>query len=139
MPVDFQQPFHPNHETMAALNLHANQPAHELAANLRRAFSGIVAGNVKEGGMRCIEEWGPFVIDGDRQVVQALDALLRGLVDQRRMKMAGVSAVLSEVGVMGEAQVSHDCPWIASKVLGRAGWRGSIVSGFPSPNWWIRH
>jgi len=89
VPVDFQHPFHPNHETMAALNLHANQPAHELAANLRRAFSGIVAGNVKEVGMRCIEEWGPFVIDGDPQIMQALDALLRGFVEQRRMKMVG--------------------------------------------------
>ena len=31
-----------------------------LAANLRRAFSGIVAGNVKEHGIKAIEERGPF-------------------------------------------------------------------------------
>ena len=89
VPADFQHPFHPNHEAMAGLNLHRNQPAHELAANLRRAFSGIVAGNVKEEGMRYIEERGPFQIHGDTQIMHALDALLRAFVEQRRMKMVG--------------------------------------------------
>ena len=89
VPADFQHPFHPNHEAMAGLNLHRNQPAHELAANLRRAFSGIVAGNVKEEGMRYIEQRGPFEIHGDSQIMQALDALLRAFVEQRRMKMVG--------------------------------------------------
>ena len=74
---------------MAALNLHRNQPPHLLAADLRRAFSGIVAGNVKEEGMREIERHGPFEIHGDPQIMQALDALLRAFVEQRRMKMVG--------------------------------------------------
>ena len=47
VPADFQRPFHPVHASMAALNLHRNQPTLELAANLRRALSGIVAGKVK--------------------------------------------------------------------------------------------
>ncbi len=89
VPADFQHPFHPNHEAMASLNLHRNQPAHELAANLRRAFSGIVAGNVKEEGMRYIEQRGPFEIHGDPAIMHALDALLRAFVEQRRMKMVG--------------------------------------------------
>ena len=89
VPADFQQPFHPKHEAMAALNLYRDQPAHELAANLRRAFSGIVAGNVKEEGMRYIEQRGPFEIHGDPEIMLALDALLRAFVDQRRMKMVG--------------------------------------------------
>ncbi len=42
----FQRPFEPTHENMAALELNRNIPTHHLAANLRRAFSGIVAGNV---------------------------------------------------------------------------------------------
>ena len=63
--------------------------AHTLAANLRRAFSGIVAGNVKEEGMRLIEQHGPFEMHGDPDIMQALDALLRAFVDQRRMKMVG--------------------------------------------------
>ena len=60
-----------------------------LAADLRRAFSGIVAGNVKEDGMRAIEQFGPFEIHGDPDIMRALDALLRAFVDQRRMKIPG--------------------------------------------------
>lgn len=86
---DFQVPFRPSHEAMAALNLHRDQPAHRLAADLRRAFSGIVAGNVKEEGMRAIERFGPFEIDGDREVMQALDAMLASFVVQQRMKLPG--------------------------------------------------
>jgi pyrimidine/purine-5'-nucleotide nucleosidase len=89
VPVEFQQPFVPTHEAMAALDLHHGRKPHELAADLRRAFSGIVAGNVKEEGMRRIEERGPFEIHGDPDMMQALDALLRAFVVQRRMKIAG--------------------------------------------------
>jgi hypothetical protein len=45
---EFQRPFAPTHENMRKLSLHKHQPVHLLAANLRRAFSGVVAGNVKE-------------------------------------------------------------------------------------------
>jgi predicted Rossmann-fold nucleotide-binding protein len=89
VPLEFQRPFVPNHATMASLNLHRDQPVHLLAADLRRAFSGIVAGNVKEDGMREIERHGPFEIHGDPEIMQALDALLRAFVEQRRMKIAG--------------------------------------------------
>ncbi|KGE51863.1 nucleotide 5'-monophosphate nucleosidase PpnN [Xanthomonas axonopodis pv. vasculorum] len=89
IPLDYQQPFEPSHEAMAALDLHHGRPAPALAADLRRAFSGIVAGNVKEDGMRRIEEFGPFEIHGDPEIMQALDELLRGFVEQRRMKIAG--------------------------------------------------
>ncbi|GAB2522313.1 nucleotide 5'-monophosphate nucleosidase PpnN [Lysobacter humi (ex Lee et al. 2017)] len=89
IPLAFQQPFVPSHEAMAALDLHQGRPAHELAADLRRAFSGIVAGNVKEEGIRRIEEFGPFEIHGDPDMMQALDALLRAFVQQHRMKIAG--------------------------------------------------
>lgn len=89
MSTEFQQPFHPSHAAMSGLNLHRDQPTHMLAANLRRAFSGIVAGNVKEEGMRAIEQHGPFEIHGDSEIMQSLDALLRAFVAQRRMKIAG--------------------------------------------------
>lgn len=89
VPLEFQQPFVPSHEAMAALDLHHGRKPHELAADLRRAFSGIVAGNVKEDGMRRIEAHGPFEIHGDADIMQALDALLRAFVQQRRMKIAG--------------------------------------------------
>lgn len=89
IPSELQHPFMPSHENMLKLRLHRDQPAHLLAADLRRAFSGIVAGNVKEEGMRAIEEFGPFVIDGEPEVMRALDALLCDFVEQNRMKMSG--------------------------------------------------
>jgi len=88
LPEEFQLPFAPTHAAMAGLNLHRDQPAHLLAADLRRAFSGIVAGNVKEEGLREIERHGPFEITGDPGIMRALDALLRAFVVQRRMKIA---------------------------------------------------
>ena len=89
IPEDYQQPFVPSHEAMAALQLRPGRAVHDLAADLRRAFSGIVAGNVKEDGMRRIEEFGPFEIHGEPAMMQALDVLLRAFVEQRRMKIAG--------------------------------------------------
>ena len=89
IPFEFQQPFVPDHAAMAGLNLHHEQPLHLLAADLRRAFSGIVAGNVKEDGMRNIELYGPFQIDGDIDIMKALDSLLGAFVEQKRMKMSG--------------------------------------------------
>ncbi len=82
----FQHPFDPS------LKLHRNQPAHELAANLRRAFSGIVAGNVKDKGIRLIEEHGPYEIHGDAEIMQPLDKLLQAFVAQHRMKLPGGAA-----------------------------------------------
>ncbi len=83
----FQQPFEPTHANMAALNLHPQQPSHELAANLRRALSGIVAGNVKEVGIQAIEEFGPYELTGDPALMQSLDKMLQSFVVQRRMKL----------------------------------------------------
>ncbi len=84
----FQTPFEPTHENMAGLRLHADMDRHELAVNLRRAFSGIVAGNVKAEGVRAIEQRGPFEIRGDRDILEPLDALLRSFVAEGRMKLA---------------------------------------------------
>jgi predicted Rossmann-fold nucleotide-binding protein len=89
----FQQPFRPTHANMAGLNLHREQDRHLLAADLRRAFSGIVAGNVKEDGLREIAKNGPFEIDGDPEIMRALDALLVSFVAQQRMKLPGSTYV----------------------------------------------
>ncbi|HJO34810.1 MAG TPA: nucleotide 5'-monophosphate nucleosidase PpnN [Gammaproteobacteria bacterium] len=88
---EFQQPFEPTHETMAALALHRDQPLHQLAANLRRAFSGIVAGNVKDAGLRAIEAHGPFEMQGEPALMAALDELLTGFVAEQRMRLPGQS------------------------------------------------
>ncbi len=86
---DYQKPFNPTHENMAKLRLHKNTPVHELAADLRRAFSGIVAGNVKEQGISMIEQNGPFEIHGDVEITDPLDELLAAFVQQKRMKLPG--------------------------------------------------
>ena len=86
---DFQQPFEPTHENMAALNISYDLPTAELAANLRRVFSGIVAGNVKANGIIAIREHGPFQISGDKKIMTLMDKLLTSFVKQQRMKLPG--------------------------------------------------
>ncbi len=85
----FQNPFNPTHENMAQLKLYRDQPAHHLAAHLRRAFSGIVAGNVKENGIRAIRAHGPYELSGDAEIMESLDKLLQSFVAENRMKLAG--------------------------------------------------
>ncbi|MES2114725.1 MAG: nucleotide 5'-monophosphate nucleosidase PpnN [Pseudomonadota bacterium] len=86
---EFQKPFAPTHENMRNLSLHKSQEVHLLAANLRRAFSGVVAGNVKDEGIRAIEKHGHFEIHGDASIMGPMDALLASFVAQHRMKLAG--------------------------------------------------
>ena len=85
----FQQPFEPTHENMAALEISKSMPIHELAANLRRAFSGIVAGNVKEEGIIAVKKHGVFQINGDSEIMHAMDELLANMAAQGRMKISG--------------------------------------------------
>jgi predicted Rossmann-fold nucleotide-binding protein len=86
---DFQQPFLATHETMSQLEISRDMEPHRLAANLRRAFSGVVAGNIREDGIRRIEEHGPFEIRGDKLIMQQLDRLLGACVEQGRMRLPG--------------------------------------------------
>jgi hypothetical protein len=86
---EFQRPFRATHENMRKLTLQKNQPGHLLAANLRRAFSGVVAGNVKNDGIRVIEKNGPFEIHGDPTIMGPMDFLLSSFVTQGRMKLPG--------------------------------------------------
>ncbi len=89
VPPEFQRPFEVTHESMRALQLNRTQPPHELAANLRRAFSGIVTGNVKDYGIQAIERLGPYELSGDAHIMGLLDELLTAFVAQRRMKLPG--------------------------------------------------
>ncbi|WP_300001753.1 nucleotide 5'-monophosphate nucleosidase PpnN [uncultured Cedecea sp.] len=86
---DLQKPFAPTHENMADLKLYPSQPPEQLAAALRRAFSGIVAGNVKDVGIQAIKQFGPYKLHGDPQMMQQMDELLEGFVQQQRMKLPG--------------------------------------------------
>lgn len=86
---EFQRPFRATHEAMSELEIHESLPGHELAANLRRVFSGIVSGNVREDTALEIERLGPFQINGSAQIMRLLDDLLAGFVAQKRMKISG--------------------------------------------------
>lgn len=89
----FQKPFEPNHENMSNLALHKDQESHLLAANLRRAFSGVVAGNVKAEGILAIEQHGHFELNGDKEIMGPMDELLAAFVKQQRMKLPGTEYV----------------------------------------------
>ena len=82
-----QEPFIPSHENMAALRLFRDLPPHQLASQLRCAFSGIVAGNVKPDGIERIAEHGPYQLRGEPTLMTELDELLQQFVTQGRMKL----------------------------------------------------
>jgi len=84
-----QTPFKPTHENMRQLKLDTQQEPYLLAANLRCAFSGIVAGNVKEDGISAIEQHGNFEIHGAKHIMESIDALLTSFNEQHRMKLPG--------------------------------------------------
>lgn len=84
---DFQKPFKATHDSMRGLNLREDLPVHELAANLRRAFSGIVSGNVREDTIAMIESHGPFEIGASPGIMKKLDGLLAAFVGDGRMKL----------------------------------------------------
>lgn len=86
---DFQVPFEPTHANMKTLRLTHDAPYHELAADLRRAFSGIVAGNVKADGVKLVRKYGPYEIHGDADILDGMDRLLRAMVEHGRMKISG--------------------------------------------------
>ncbi|WP_241649485.1 nucleotide 5'-monophosphate nucleosidase PpnN [Rosenbergiella collisarenosi] len=90
---ELQHPFHPSHENMASLKLFKDQPVEKLAADLRRMFSGIVAGNVKEVGIREIAQHGPYLIHGESDIMARMDEMLQGFVAQQRMKLPGSAYV----------------------------------------------
>jgi hypothetical protein len=86
---EFQHPFEPTHENMTELKLDTSMNIAPLAANLRKAFSGIVAGNVKSAGIKAIRQHGPFKISGQTEIMTLMDKLLKSFVKQQRMKLPG--------------------------------------------------
>jgi pyrimidine/purine-5'-nucleotide nucleosidase len=89
VPIASQMPFHVTHKSVSELRLRRDMSRHELAVNLRRAFSAIVTGNVKDHGIRMIREHGPFVLHGDREIMEVLEKVLGEFVTQGRMKLPG--------------------------------------------------
>jgi predicted Rossmann-fold nucleotide-binding protein len=86
---DFQRPFIPTHANMANLKLESGLPTATLASNLRKAMSGIVAGNVKTFGLEQIRLYGPYELKAEAEMLNKLDVLLQSFVAQDRMKLPG--------------------------------------------------
>jgi len=86
---DLQMPFDATHQNMAQIPLSYDLPLSVLTANLRKVFSGIVAGNVKEQGIDLINKYGPYKIYAETKITKALDKLLRTFVADNRMKLNG--------------------------------------------------
>ncbi|WP_303049209.1 MULTISPECIES: nucleotide 5'-monophosphate nucleosidase PpnN [Alteromonadaceae] len=86
---EFQIPFVPTHENMANLHLHRDQSSADLAANLRKVFSGIVAGNIKADTIAQIAEKGKFKLTGDPELITMVERLLEQFIAQGRMKLPG--------------------------------------------------
>ncbi|AYB49128.1 LOG family protein [Candidatus Williamhamiltonella defendens] len=86
-----QHPFNPTHQNMADLNLKCDQAPEALAAALRCAFSGIVAGNVKEKAIQAVKTQGPFKLKADPDMLQQLAQLLENFIHQGRMKLTGTA------------------------------------------------
>ena len=85
----FQAAFEPTHDNMQELRLFKDQPTAALAADLRRAFSGIVAGNIKPDGIQAIATHGPYQLSGEASIMSGMDKLLNQFVQQKRMKLSG--------------------------------------------------
>ena len=89
IPQALQHRFKPTHANMNSLNLTREQPVHKLITDLRRAFSGIVSGNIKPDGVAAIRAEGPFQIRGEAELMAAVDELLSAFSAQHRMKLPG--------------------------------------------------
>ena len=89
IPLNLQQPFEPSHENMRELKLNYTIPKSELASELRRTFSGVVAGNVKAPSIENIQRNGPFQLRGDPALLEKIDKLLQQFIEQGRMKLEG--------------------------------------------------
>ncbi|MFT5351816.1 MAG: putative Rossmann-fold nucleotide-binding protein, partial [Gammaproteobacteria bacterium] len=84
IPETMQWPFISTHENMTSLHLDSSMPPAQLASELRRAFSGIVAGNVKAFGISQIAQHGPFQLNGDPELLFEMDKLLEQFVKDGR-------------------------------------------------------
>ena len=92
IPEALQQPFLPTHENVKN-HIQLTKALHtdSLIIELRKVFSAIVAGNVKEDSVKAIKEQGPFEISGDADLMKQIDGLLKIFVDQGRMKLPGTA------------------------------------------------
>ena len=84
----WQAPFQATHASMRGLALNHHLPPAERAFALRKLFTGLVSGNVREEGIAAIEAQGPFTLTPAPEMQRALASLLDLLEHQGRMRFA---------------------------------------------------
>ncbi len=87
IPWLFQEHFAASHESVEQIKLKKDMEPHLLAGMLRRIFSAIVTGNVRPEGLKAIAEKGPYVIHGDRVIIDNLKEVLADISAQKRMSL----------------------------------------------------
>ncbi|MEF8792063.1 pyrimidine/purine nucleotide monophosphate nucleosidase domain-containing protein [Thiohalorhabdus sp.] len=89
VPPEMQKPFRVTFDSMEALDLSRVQSPFDLLVNLRRFFSALVHLAVKEPDASTA--WGGELprIQGDREVLEATDELIRWFDGAGRMKLSG--------------------------------------------------
>ena len=89
IPSEHQRAFAATHANVADIRLDPSLSHGDLAVQVRRAFSAIVAGNVKDDGIRAIRQHGPFQLHAEADMLSPLDKLLTSFAKQGRMKLHG--------------------------------------------------
>ena len=89
VPLEFQQPFVPTHERWRGWTCTTGASRMNWRPTCAARSPASSPATSRRTGMRRIEAHGPFEIHGDPDIMQALDALLRAFVEQRRMKISG--------------------------------------------------
>lgn len=87
IPKSLQQPFNPTHDQVKQLKIDQDQPKDQLVSTLRKVFSAVVSGNIKPKYIEQIKQFGPYEINGDKQIMLQIDKLLKSFVAQDRMKL----------------------------------------------------
>ncbi|MFA6509165.1 MAG: pyrimidine/purine nucleotide monophosphate nucleosidase domain-containing protein [Candidatus Peribacteraceae bacterium] len=85
IPPECQEPFETTHESVEALRLTADQPVWQLMDVCRRVCKSIVRGTIISDYVAQVRERGRYRLRGDRNVLVALDNLLKTLARQGRL------------------------------------------------------
>ena len=85
IPYGLQEAFHPSYDQIEKIFIHSKQNKIELAIDLRKIISSIVAANLKRNFVKTISEKGPFKIKGEKTYLLALSEILEIFTLQKRM------------------------------------------------------
>lgn len=91
IPEILKKQFDSTHENVSKIKLSksAYKELWEYVANVSKAFSAFVAGNIKADTVEMIQKKGPFQLHGDANIAREFNIFLQYLVKSERMKIKG--------------------------------------------------